>query len=122
MRSLRKHSADVAGFRTPDAARNPLTPTNPKPAAKLEKPTAAEALRWFLANKPTWTDETWSDVRERCQTSMFENDEVKQLGLSGAQYGSAVNPAGHFYRKGPISVLKDEQVKDRHIQVSKNFP
>jgi hypothetical protein len=49
----------------------------------------AEALRWFLANKPTWTNETWSDVRERLQASMFENDEVKKLGLSGAQYGSA---------------------------------
>lgn len=84
--------------------------------------TAAEALRWFLANKPTWTDETWNDVRERLQASMFENDEVKKLGLSGAQYGAPVNLAGHLYRKGPIGVLKDERLKERHIQVNKHFP
>ena len=84
--------------------------------------TVAEALRWFLENKPRWDDATWKQVGEALQAAMFANEKVKQLGLSGAQYGAAVNLASLFYEAGPIAVLTDERMKDRKIQVNRTFP
>jgi hypothetical protein len=43
-------------------------------------------------------------------------------GISGAMYSAALNLALNFYRKTPVEIMNDERVKDRHIQISKNFP
>lgn len=47
---------------------------------------------------------------------------IKELGLSGAQWGAAMGLAGHLCRHGPRKLMNDPEVKDRHIQVSKSFP
>lgn len=86
--------------------------------------TAAEVLRWLLEHKPTWDDQkTWDAVREKLeQHGLHENKIIKELGLSGAQWGGAVNLACHLYKQGPRKIMSDEAVKDRKIQVSKTFP
>lgn len=88
--------------------------------------TAAEILRWYLANSDfsrKRDDETyWKAEGDRMEEALFEVPVVKQLGLSGAQWGAAHNLAWRLYQDGPRSVMNDERVKDRHIQVSKNFP
>lgn len=53
------------------------------------------------------------------------NDEIiteDKFGLSGAQYGAAANLAAMLFNNTPIGVMTDARVKDRHIQVSNNFP
>ena len=52
----------------------------------------------------------------------FANPVIKSLGLSGAQFGAAVSLASQLYRDGPRGVMKVKGIKDRHIQVSLNFP
>lgn len=88
--------------------------------------TCAEMLRLFLAEKYNFeqikADGKWEETRKQIDKEMFANPIVSELGLSGAQYGAAMNIAGQLYRKGPRGVMNDEAVKDRHIQVSKNFP
>jgi hypothetical protein len=49
------------------------------------------------------------------------NSIIQPLGLSGAQWGAAMNIAACFYRMGPREALKAID-KDRRILVSKNFP
>lgn len=80
---------------------------------------AAEVLRWMLANKPDLESE-WSKYDGDMSKSVSKITEP--LGLSGAQWGVGVNLAAFIYKDGPIGVMTDERVKDRHIQVSKNFP
>jgi hypothetical protein len=88
--------------------------------------TAAEVLRWFLAEKPDpemWNDKDgWKADRDRMEPVVMEVDAVKKLGLSGAQWGAAVSIATQLYRRGPRSIMNDDQVKDRHIQVCRVFP
>lgn len=88
--------------------------------------TAVELVRFMLAKQ--YNPERFNDelTRQKCKEEIdahgFENEIIKALGLSGAQYGAAKNLAWFMYRDGPREVMKDERVKDRHIQVSKNFP
>lgn len=88
--------------------------------------TAAECVRFFLAGKyeaSLWEDrDIWKKVRDDLEAASFENATIKALGLSGAQWGAAVNIAVQIYRRGPRAVMTDAALKDRHIQVSKNFP
>lgn len=88
--------------------------------------TAAEILRHLLERKyepASWDDrETWRRDREEIEAAGFANERISALGLSGGQWGSAMNLALHFYRRGPRAVMMDERVKDRHIQVSRPFP
>lgn len=85
--------------------------------------TAAEVLRWLLANTPNLDDEdTWPATRETIDRDVCAIEAVKQLGLSGAQWGAALSVAVQLYRRGPREVLNDERVKDRYIQVSRLFP
>lgn len=88
--------------------------------------TAAEILRHLLASdyKPeTWTDtEAWTRDRDLIEKAGFANERIAALGLSGAQWGAAMNLALMFHRQGPRAVMADERVKDRHIQVQRNFP
>lgn len=88
--------------------------------------TAAELLRFVIEkgyNREALADgETWAIIRDEIQNASFVNPVVDNLGLSGAQFGAAMNVAINIYRHGPRFVMNDERVKDRHIQVSKNFP
>jgi hypothetical protein len=88
--------------------------------------TCAEILRWFIDNAcdaSKWADaEGWKTDREKMTNALHEVPMIKALGLSGAQWGAALNLATRLYLDGPRKVITDERVKDRHIQVSKTFP
>lgn len=90
--------------------------------------TAAECLRWFIDNNcdaAAWQKVDsieWKVDREALQNAMFKNEAVKELGLSGAQYGAAVSIASSLYISGPRAIMNDEAAKDRKIQVQKFFP
>lgn len=88
--------------------------------------TAAENLRWLLANKPDhakWDDkDTWRVDRERMEKAGFANPVIEKLGLSGAQWGAAVSLATKLYMDGPRKIMNEPSIKDRHIQVQRTFP
>lgn len=88
--------------------------------------TIAEILRHLLERKydtGEWSDpKKWALVCKEIETAGFANPKIEALGLSGAQWGAAVHMATRFYHKGPREIMADTQVKDRHIQVSRNFP
>ena len=88
--------------------------------------TVAEILRHLLDaayNSSDWGDnEKWARDQELIERASFDNETIHRLGLSGAQYGAALSLATKLYGSGPIQVMKDDAVKDRHIQVCKNFP
>lgn len=88
--------------------------------------TCAEVLRHMLAKRydhAKWSDkDVWKRDREDIERMSFANETIKQLGLSGAQWGAALNVATHLYMHGPRALMADERVKDRHIQVSRVFP
>jgi hypothetical protein len=88
--------------------------------------TCAEILRVMLEKRydvEKWADkDEWSKVRDEIDETVMAVPCVKALGLSGAQWGAAMNVAAFLYRHGPRFVMNDERVKDRHIQVSNNFP
>lgn len=79
---------------------------------------AVEIVRFMLEKK--YTAEDLKDAHEEIEIEMFKR--LDNLGLSGAQYGAARYLATFIYRDGPRSVMSNEAVKDRHIQVSKYFP
>jgi hypothetical protein len=87
---------------------------------------AAEIIRFMLAqayNASAWEDKDfWKKTREEIEQWSFADGPIKELGLSGAQWGAAMNIAVNFYRDGPVKALTDDNLKDRHIQVSKTFP
>ncbi len=64
----------------------------------------------------------WERIREERDKILFSNKAISDLGVSGAQVGAAANIAGHLYRRGPVEVMNDPRVKDRHIQITKEFP
>lgn len=88
--------------------------------------TMAEILRHLIAEGYDWRQwedkDVWDRTRDKIEEHGFANPVVKQLGLSGAQWGAAMHLACQFFRRGPREVLKDERVKDRQIQVQKHFP
>ena len=88
--------------------------------------TVAETLRHLLERKydaAAWTDsEKWQLDRKEIEAAGFANPKIDALGLSGAQWGAALHMAVQLYRRGPRGIMADEQVKDRHIQVQRNFP
>ena len=88
--------------------------------------TAFEMLRRLLQLSPSAEDmddrEKWEVVRDDFDKTVMTLPEIDALGLSGAQWGAAMNLAAQFYRRGPRGVMADERVKDRHIQVSRDFP
>src|SRR3972149_1283647 len=81
--------------------------------------TIAEILRFMLGKN---YDVTMADkdeckiIGDEIEKMGHSNPVIDKLGLSGAQWGAAMNLACQFYRKGPCVVMSDEQVKDRHIQ------
>jgi hypothetical protein len=88
--------------------------------------TAAEVLRHMLAagyDHARWSDKDgWARDREAIRAASFKNKTIDNLGLSGAQYGAAVNLACQLYMHGPRKMMNTPEVKDRHIQVSRVFP
>lgn len=88
--------------------------------------TAAEILRHLLAAKydaALWQDkDTWARDRELIEKDGFANPVIEKLGLSGAQWGAAMQVATKLYMDGPRKIMNLSELKDRHIQVSKNFP
>ena len=88
--------------------------------------TCAEILRECLdkkydAEKVVSGDKDYAKFVDK-HIDVFSNDVIKKLGLSGAQWGAAKSLAWMIYSRGPIAVMEDPRVKDRHVQVSKNFP
>lgn len=86
--------------------------------------TCAEILRQLIARQIDFEspEDLLKAQWEAIEKDLFEVPAVSSLGLSGAQYGAARNLASIIYRKGPRSVMNDERVKDRHIQVQRTFP
>jgi len=90
--------------------------------------TCAETIRHLLKkqyDESLWDEENdvvWKHDRDETESMSFENPIIKNLGLLGAQWGAAFNLALKFYRNGPIKIMNDVAVKDRHIQVSRVFP
>lgn len=88
--------------------------------------TTAEILRHLLEaqyDHSAWDDkERWKADRDKIEQYSFQSEEIKRLGLSGAQWGAALNLAAMLYARGPRQIMGDSRVKDRHIQVSKTFP
>jgi hypothetical protein len=88
--------------------------------------TCAEIIRNMLTQGydfSKWdTGYSWKKDLEQIREAGFKNPKIKALGLSGAQWGAAMNLAAMFYRRGPRAVMSDERVKDRRIQVSRTFP
>jgi hypothetical protein len=86
----------------------------------------AEILRHMIeANylPESWNDEkVWKQVRDEIEAMSHKNATIKALGISGAQWGAAMNVALNIYRDGPAGIMLDKCVKDRHIQVSRTFP
>lgn len=88
--------------------------------------TVAEILRHLLGRNydaAAWVDfEKWQLDKKEIEAAVFANTKIEALGLSGAQWVAAMNLALQLYRRGPRAIMVDEQVKDRHIQVSRTFP
>lgn len=86
--------------------------------------TTAEILRCLLAKSydhASWSnDDAWK--KDLAEIEAVTMPTISGLGLSGAQWGAALNLACHFYQRGSIAVMTDERVKDRHIQVQRTFP
>lgn len=84
--------------------------------------TCAEILRVMLDRKfdhSKWSDkDEWRRDREAIDKEVMALGGIDSLGLSGAQWGAAMNVASHLYMHGPRAMLTDERVKDRHIQVN----
>lgn len=88
--------------------------------------TAFEMLRHLLNAKPSPDDmqdkEKWRAIREEIDKAVMALPAMRDLGLSGAQWGAALSLGTAFYMQGPRGVMTDERVKDRHIMVSRDFP
>lgn len=61
-------------------------------------------------------------MRAATDKVLFASPVVTALGLSGAQAGAGYSIASALYMRGPRAVMTDPDVKDRKIQVQKNFP
>lgn len=85
-----------------------------------------EFLRYLVAEAPNaelWDNEgEWKILLKRLDEYEDANRVIRKLGPSGAMVGAAKSLAVKMYRYTPIGVMQNDQVKDRHIQVSKNFP
>lgn len=88
--------------------------------------TTAEILRHFLAEKydaSLWNDkDIWKQVRDATDKAVMAVPFIKKLGLSGAQWGGAMNLATNLYKRGPRACLTDKEIENRKIQVGRNFP
>lgn len=89
--------------------------------------TAAEVLRHLLdkkynADRWEFALENWHRELKKIEEYAFANPIISKLGLSGAQWGAAVNLASMLYSKGPVAVMNDKRVEDRKIQTRREMP
>lgn len=88
--------------------------------------TAAEILRKLLGYGPDFKFEEVSKAQEwryQFEKELLENEVIQNLnGVTGAQFGAAKNIAFVLFRHGPVDALSKGEVKDRLIQVNKDFP
>lgn len=87
----------------------------------------AEVIRFYLLKRPDLLElrknkEQREAFDKERDDHLFALQKIKDLGCSGAQFGAACNVAAHIYRHGPVAVMNDERVKNRHIQIKKDFP
>jgi|SRR5271154_4567828 len=88
--------------------------------------TTAELLRLMIAGKYDYlkwnTGEQWGEDRKAIDDAAREVQAIKELGLSGAQFGAAMSLASALYMRGPVSVMTEKATRSRHILAQKNFP
>jgi len=87
----------------------------------------AEMVRFYLEHQVEMVglkleDGDWKRIAEMRDQWLFAKPEIKKVGCSGAQVGAAASLAYHIFINGPAAVMADKEVKDRHIQVKKDFP
>lgn len=87
--------------------------------------TAVTLIRYMLKkgyDASSWIDnDKWKKDQDEIRAFSFKDKTIKSLGLSGAQFGAALQLASTMYMKGPIETMA--MVKDdRVIQISNNFP
>jgi hypothetical protein len=84
-----------------------------------------EVLRYLIDHKPDaerWADDDgapWNALRAGIDAAV--GPIVEPLGLSGMQWGAALNIGSVFYKQGPVAAIKMVD-SERRIQVCKNFP
>ena len=88
--------------------------------------TTAEILRHLLVQQydtKKWTEKTvWEYDRGQIEDDGLANPVIKELGLSDAQWGVALNLAVNLYMKGPRKLMAERRIKHRRIQVERCFP
>jgi len=86
----------------------------------------AEFLRIIVAENfdhHTWGDkDVWAKDRDKINELAHKNETISGMGLSGAQAGAALSVATQFYMRDPWVALNDTAIRDRLIQVQKEFP
>lgn len=88
--------------------------------------TAAEILRLLIEEGAPRDDgdeltRWWAEHRDIFTEVILNRPVVDQLGITGAQWGAAMNLAANIYRRG-TEVLQGAELEDRRIQVSRDFP
>lgn len=87
--------------------------------------TAAETLRHMLDvgyDHEGWSDpDVWKANLDQVEAFSHSSPIIDRLGISGNQWGAALNLATSFYQYGPRAVLTSVD-DDRRIMVSRNFP
>lgn len=90
--------------------------------------TAFECVRWMLVNPPVsgWenldnNNDAWRAYVDNCEATVLYLPVIHDLGLSGAQWGAAINMATIYCRRGYANGLAMVAV-ERHIKVCKNTP
>jgi len=87
---------------------------------------ATEVVRHLLSvpyDASAWNDqEQWKHDLVHIEKYLGENVIVRRLGLSGAQWGAAINLGSTLYRHGPVACFTKPENKNRLIQVQKHFP
>jgi len=82
-----------------------------------------ELIRGFKDKEINWAEvnEDPEPLNKEMDEYMWADPTIKKLGFSGAQAGAAKYIASVFIRNGWEKGL-EMAPKDRHIQISKNFP
>jgi len=87
---------------------------------------AAEVLRYLIDNKVDpanqYGGDAWNALSDDIDKSLWKKPFLNDMGLTGAQVGAAKNLAARLYADGPRKVMNEPSIKDRHIQVSRDFP
>jgi len=88
---------------------------------------AAEALRIMITENfdhTQWSNQNvWDADRKKMDEAAFNKEgKIAKQNLSGAQWGAALSLATTLYMRDPWVALSDDRVKDRLVQVQREFP